>query len=210
MEWIWEIIVSIALLIIGLLIYFFRVPRISTERDGLIIQHSIVYRMLTLFLNIKKTTIDRSHQMVVMDRRIMWICSNQKVLYFENLDHIDFAYKNTDLPVGDPDTNTQTSRITYGVSLVDKDHVKHDIFSFKSSNVTGSVYGDSGNTTYLSSTYGDEARNLVDLLKVYTGLDVGNRVYKTQNDTMNTCPHCGQKTSKKKSACLYCGKHLSS
>ncbi len=209
MEWIWEIAGFAVLVVAGLLIYLFRIPSIYTDRDRLIIQYSLVYRIMTLGMNINKTTIDRSSQMVVMDRRIMWLYSKQRVLYFEDLDHIDFSYKNADLPVGDTETNMQTARITYKVTLVDRDYVKYDVFSLTCSNITGSVSGETGDMTFLSGTYGDEARNLVDMMESYTGLNVGDRVYETQSDGMNTCPHCGQLTSKKKTTCLYCGEKLS-
>ena len=120
MEWIWEIAGFALLVVIGLLIYLFRIPGISTDRDRLIIQYSLIYRILTLGLNIKKTTIDKPNQMVVMDRRILWIYSKQQLLYFENLKSIDFSYKNSGFIMGDTEGKVQTSRITYNISLVDK------------------------------------------------------------------------------------------
>lgn len=209
MEWIWEIVGFAILVVIGLLIYLFRIPSIITDRDRLIIQYSIIYRILTLGSNIRKTVVDRPNQMVVMDRRILWIYSNQRVLYFEDLDHIDFSYKNSDLLVGNPDTNAQTARITYKVSLADKNYVNHEIFSLKSTSTSGIGPCENENIAFISDTYGDEARNLVDMLESYTGLSVGDRVYEPDSDAMNTCLHCGQMTSKNKKVCLYCGNDVS-
>lgn len=208
MEWIWEIAGFALLVVIGLLIYLFRIPGISTDRDRLIIQYSLIYRILTLGLNIKKTTIDKSNQMVVMDRRILWIYSKQQLLYFENLKSIDFSYKNSGFIMGDTEGKVQTARITYNISLVDKNHVHHDIFSLKSSNLSGLAPGEFDDMSYFSGIYGDEARSLVDLVEGYTGLEVGRSLMDIQSSGLRECPHCGQMTSKRKDKCLYCGEEF--
>lgn len=148
------------------------------NRDSLIIEHSTFHKILTLGLYIKKVTIDKEHQMIIIDQRIAWAFNRNSVLYFEEMDHIDFSHSSR---VRRNYSNNSHRRyrgrrveVRYEVCVVDKNHQEHNLFTLSDSGRQGvmdSMIG-SDSTSYVSGI-GDEARHMVGLVESYTGLTIG-------------------------------------
>lgn len=187
-------------------------PKVTEEPPLLVIQTGTLATLLSLGLSHKRVEVDAQRREIRIRTRTAWLFTNEYTLGFEDLDHIDYAYKayGTSWGWSFSGFGRQDEVEVFTLSVVDSDNGKHVLCAFRGEGSvhtgwSGVLMGDDSAADFHGTQEG-ESRQLVNYLKGITELPIGKQLL---NDIdMRACPNCGREVAAFAKKCVYCATEL--
>lgn len=187
-------------------------PRIAVEHGRLHIRPGRIQSLLSLGSYRVTAVVDPVNRILTWRRRVAWLFTRTIHVSFDDLSHIDYGHRGVGTSWGwtDEGWGAHDEVEDFRLAVVAKDRTEYPLAWFSgegavSTGWIGTFLGDD-DLFDLSGAQEGQSRVLCKALAHLMDIPVG--LPYVDDDQFATCPACGQKTTRIKPVCLYCGAEI--